>query len=61
MSPEERKMFPILIGVEGRDDFFLKYATGEIVPWPTEEERQEWVRMADACNNPTGRPLTEDE
>ena len=37
--------YDAIIGTKGVDDFLIKFPDGRIVPWPTEEQIEEWERM----------------
>jgi hypothetical protein len=40
-----KKRYPAIIGVKGVHDFHLKFATGEIIPFGTEEEEVYWAEQ----------------
>lgn len=51
MKEEWKKMFPLIIGVEGKTDYWLKYNNGETVPWSfLELSREEQEKYQEEFN-----------
>lgn len=41
----EQNIYPITLGRKGIDNYLMKYATGEEIPWPTAKQIAEWKRL----------------
>ena len=51
MENDIKNMFPIIIGKKGIDPYYMKYATGEEIPWPTEYDIKLWKKEDEIFDN----------